>query len=92
MNLLSVTFISFCILFSYSQASAAKEPPLPRESQDVSKIGVVEFIVLFYFQDSLPTTSDLAEIVAKHLQPIHRQLADINERLEYIEKKLKRMA
>jgi len=40
-------------------------------------------------EDSLPTSSDLVAMVFKHLQPIHRQLSDIMERLDYVEQKLK---
>eukprot|EP00090_Calanus_glacialis_P044959 TRINITY_DN80840_c0_g1_i1.p1 TRINITY_DN80840_c0_g1~~TRINITY_DN80840_c0_g1_i1.p1 ORF type:complete len:125 (-),score=37.57 TRINITY_DN80840_c0_g1_i1:15-389(-) len=38
---------------------------------------------------SVPSAAEVADLVAKHLQPIHRQLADINGRLNYIEEKLK---
>eukprot|EP00092_Neocalanus_flemingeri_P065648 GFUD01079868.1.p1 GENE.GFUD01079868.1~~GFUD01079868.1.p1 ORF type:complete len:224 (-),score=70.74 GFUD01079868.1:65-736(-) len=42
--------------------------------------------------DGMPTKSELAEMLAKYLQTIHRQLSDINGRLEYIEEKLKTKA
>merc|ERR1711892_317412 len=47
------------------------------------------FTTITSTEASLPSSSDLVKMVAKHLQPIHRQLADISGRLDYIEEKLK---
>ena len=43
----------------------------------------------FMFQEmDLPSKRELSKLVGKYLQPIHRQLADINGRLDFIEEKL----
>jgi len=39
-------------------------------------------------EDLLPTKSELESIIWRFLQPIHRQLADIHDRLNYVEGKL----
>lgn len=39
-------------------------------------------------EEALPTKNELEMIILKYLQPVHRQLADLHSRLQYVEEKL----